>query len=190
MRKTTAIGTRRISSAARLITIMIALAIATTAAVGAPSTTNAATQPSSGRLTSSKAPEVSASPVTRVQLQDYQTLRCLQADTSGRVSMTLSITDCSGSNNQWWDMNITLGALRNVATGACLDSNESGAVYASDCNNANYQSWRFAPANFYSDYVWNVATGRFLDSDDNGAVYTSTYNGANYQAWYHNKVTG
>ncbi|WP_242895474.1 RICIN domain-containing protein [Actinomadura litoris] len=163
----------------RLPLSYLAVSVAAVGMLALVPASHASARPSD-RSTSSK---VLTSPVIfRIQLQNSATNRCLQADASGHVSTNVI---CDNGFSELWDLNTTLGALRNEGTGACLDSNDAGEVYTGVCNNANYQSWRFAPANINSDYLWNVATGRFLDSNDQGAVYTSTFNGANFQAWFH-----
>ncbi|QKV97211.1 ricin-type beta-trefoil lectin domain protein [Streptomyces sp. NA02950] len=66
---------------------------------------------------------------------------------------------CSdGARSQLWDRrgdNIKL-----IDTNQCLDSNEDGEVYYTECNGGSYQKWDYHS----SGQVTNRATGRYLEA--------------------------
>jgi hypothetical protein len=80
-------------------------------------------------------------------------------------------------------LNNTLTTLRSVATGYCVDSNQTGAMYGLSCNGGPYQQWwHWTPTNTW-DRLLNNATSRCVDSDSTGHAYTLGCNGGPYQEW-------
>lgn len=74
-------------------------------------------------------------------------------------------------------------SYENLATGAALDSNFNGAVYAGAANGGLYQKWVATPTIYGAVTLRNMATGRCLDSNTQRRVYTLRCNGGSFQKW-------
>jgi hypothetical protein len=125
----------------------------------------------------------------------------------GAIAMSCTLTTVTASADAIADQDTM---LRSWGSGACLDSNESGAAYALGCNWGEYQVW-FTGGTGINIVTGNVShpviilrdeqTNRCLDSNYQGSVYTNpcwgndnyqywTWWGDNYQGQYQNYQTG
>ncbi len=127
-------------------------------------------------------------------LREAQTQRCLDSNAAGAVYTNPCQVRVGGPDNQYqmWDevdyqetaggVTYYVFALKDHATGRCLDSNASGKLYTSPCQ---------APGNLYQDWNWDSTgsaltdyeTGRCLDNNSAGQAYTLACNGGDYQLW-------
>jgi hypothetical protein len=125
-------------------------------------------------------PQAAFADEATVRIHSLRTDRYL--DTNGTGIYTLPY---AGAGNQEWtrvavgaEPGVSYFAFKNINTGKCLDA-DWGAVYPSDCNGGDYQTWGNAHG---TNELKSVATGLCLDSNEGGAVYVGGC-GSDYQRW-------
>ena len=74
--------------------------------------------------------------------------------------------------------NNCVNLVNKAAAGQCLDTNDDGYVYVTECNGGSYQNW-----SFQNLLLINCETKSCLESKNDGNVYALQCNGSKWQNW-------